>query len=100
MKSITDIFVRKPVLAIVVNIIIIIAGLQAVSSLTVRQYPRNDNAVITINTAYIGADAELVRGFITSPIERAVSGADGIDYVSSSSSQGVSSVSVIWRRRH
>lgn len=94
MKSITDIFVRKPVLAIVVNIIIIIAGLQAVSSLTVRQYPRNDNAVITINTAYIGADAELVRGFITSPIERAVSGADGIDYVSSSSSQGVSSVSV------
>lgn len=94
MKSFTDIFVRRPVLAIVVNLIIIIAGLQAVSSLTVRQYPRNDNAVITINTAYIGADAELVRGFITSPLERAVSGADGIDYVSSSSSQGLSSVSV------
>lgn len=94
MKSITDIFVRKPVLAIVVNLIIIIAGLQAVSSLTVRQYPRNDNAVITINTTYIGADAELVRGFITTPLERAVSGADGIDYVSSSSSQGISTVNV------
>ncbi len=93
MTSFTDLFVKKPVVAIVINIIIIIAGLQAISSLTVRQYPRSDNAVITINTTYVGADAELVRGFITTPIERAISGADGIDYVSSVSGQNLSSVS-------
>ncbi len=94
MKSFTDLFVRRPVLALVVNLVIIIAGLQAISSLTVRQYPRNDNAVVTITTAYIGASAELVRGFITSPLERAVSGADGIDYVQSQSTQGLSTVKV------
>ncbi|MFK8076272.1 MAG: efflux RND transporter permease subunit [Granulosicoccus sp.] len=90
----TDIFVKRPVLAIVVSLLIIIAGIQAVSSLSIRQYPRNDNAVVTINTAYIGASAELVRGFITTPLERAVSGADGVEYVSSSSAQGLSTVSV------
>lgn len=92
--ALTDIFVRRPVLAIVVNLVIVIAGIQAISSLTVRQYPRNDNAVITINTAYIGANAELVRGFITTPLERAISGADGIDYVSSASSQSMSTINV------
>ena len=90
----TDIFVKRPVLAIVVSLLILIAGIQAVTSLSVRQYPRNDNAVVTITTAYIGASAELVRGFITTPLERAVSGADGVDYVSSSSTQGVSTVRV------
>ncbi len=90
----TDIFVKRPVLAIVVSLLILIAGIQAVTSLSVRQYPRNDNAVVTITTAYIGASAELVRGFITTPLERAVSGADGVDYVSSSSTQGISTVSV------
>lgn len=90
----TDIFVQRPVLAVVVSLLIVIAGIQAISSLSVRQYPRNDNAVVTINTAYIGASAELVRGFITTPLERAVSGADGVEYVSSSSTQGLSTVSV------
>ncbi|WP_018416333.1 efflux RND transporter permease subunit [Teredinibacter turnerae] len=95
MKTVfTDIFVRRPVLALVVNLVIIIAGIQAISSLTVRQYPRNDNAVITVNTAYIGANAELVRGFITTPLERAISGADGIDYINSSSTQGMSTINV------
>lgn len=94
MKSFTDIFVRRPVLAIVVNLIIVIAGLQAISSLTIRQYPRNDNAVITVSTAYIGASAELVRGFITTPMERAIAGADGIDYIQSQSSQGLSNIQV------
>ncbi|SMF22144.1 multidrug efflux pump [Alteromonadaceae bacterium Bs31] len=94
MKSITDIFVKRPVLALVVNLVIIIAGLQAISSLTVRQYPRNDNAVITVTTAYIGANAKLVRGFITTPLERAISGADGIDYISSQSAQGMSTINV------
>ncbi|MDB4223567.1 efflux RND transporter permease subunit [Granulosicoccus sp.] len=90
----TDIFVKRPVLAVVVSLLIVIAGIQAISSLSVRQYPRNDNAVVTINTAYIGASAELVRGFITTPLERAVSGADGVEYVSSSSQQGLSTVNV------
>ncbi len=94
MKSFTDIFVRRPVLAIVVNLIIVIAGLQAISSLTIRQYPRNDNSVITVSTAYIGASAELVRGFITTPLERAIAGADGIDYIQSQSAQGLSTIQV------
>lgn len=94
MGSFTDIFVRRPVLAIVVNVVIILAGIQAISSLTIRQYPRNDNAVVTVSTAYIGASAELVRGFITTPLERAIAGADGIDYIQSQSTQGLSTVQV------
>jgi multidrug efflux pump len=90
----TDIFVRRPVLAIVVSLVIVIAGLQAISSLSVRQYPRSDNAAVTIQTAYIGASAELVRGFVTTPIERAVAGAEGIDYIESSSQLGVSTITV------
>ncbi|MGI9317167.1 MAG: efflux RND transporter permease subunit, partial [bacterium] len=92
--KLTDIFVRRPVLATVISLLIIIAGLQSINSLTVRQYPRNDNAVITITTVYVGASAELVRGFITTPLERAVAGADGIDYISSQSSQGTSTINV------
>lgn len=90
----TDIFVKRPVLAVVISLLILIAGVQAISDLSVRQYPRNDNATVTINTAYIGASAELVRGFITTPIERAVAGAEGVEYVSSDSQQGLSSVAV------
>ena len=90
----TDIFVKRPVLAIVVSLLILIAGIQAISSLSIRQYPRNENSTVTITTAYIGASAQLVRGFITTPLERAVSGADGIAYVSSTSEQGLSTVSV------
>ncbi len=90
----TDIFVKRPVLAVVISLLILIAGIQAISQLSVRQYPRNDNATVTINTAYIGASAELVRGFITTPIERAVAGAEGVEYVSSDSQQGLSTVAV------
>jgi multidrug efflux pump len=90
----TDIFIKRPVLSIVVSLLILIAGIQAVSSLSVRQYPRSDIAVITINTVYVGANAELIRGFITSPIERAIASADGIDYVESSSAMTLSSVKV------
>jgi len=72
----TDIFIKRPVLAIVVSMVIVIAGLQAISSLTVRQYPRNENAKVTITTVYTGADADLVRGFITTPLERAIASAD------------------------
>lgn len=91
-SAFTDIFIRRPVLAIVVSLVIIIAGLQAYNSLSVRQFPRNENAVITITTAYIGANADLVRGYITTPVERVVSSAGGIDYIESSSSQGISTI--------
>lgn len=90
----TDIFIKRPVLSIVVSMIIVIAGLQAISSLTVRQYPQNENAKVIISTVYIGADADLVRGFITTPIEQAVATADGIDYISSESSLGISTITV------
>jgi len=86
--QLTDIFVRRPVLALVVNLVIIIAGLQAIRSLNVRQYPQSDNAVVTVSTVYVGAGAELVRGFITTPLERAMAAADGIDYLKSESRQG------------
>ena len=66
----TDLFVKRPVLAIVVNLVILIAGLQAIRALSVRQYPRSDIAVVTVTTAYVGANADLVRGFITTPLER------------------------------
>src|SRR3954453_21113495 len=90
----TDLFVRRPVLAIVVNLVILIAGLQAIRSLTVRQFPRSDMANVVVTTAYIGANADLVRGFITAPLERAIAGADGIDFLESSSAQGVSTITV------
>jgi multidrug efflux pump len=92
--SLTDIFVRRPVLAIVVNLIIVIAGLQAIRTLNVRQYPRLESATIVIRTPYVGASADLVRGFITTPIERSVAAADGIDYIESSSDQGLSTINV------
>ena len=88
--SFTDLFIKRPVLAIVVNVVIIIAGLQAYRSLNVRQYPRSDNATVTVSTVYVGANAELVRGFVTTPLERVIAAADGIDYVESKSLQGFS----------
>ena len=94
MKSFTDIFIRRPVLAIVVNLVIILAGVQAWRSLNVRQYPRSDNATVNISTVYVGASAELVRGFVTTPLEQAVAAADGIDYIESKSLQGFSMITV------
>ena len=94
MKSFTEIFIKRPVLATVVNLVIVIAGLQAIFSLNVREYPKNENAAITITTVYVGADAELVRGFITTPIEQAIAEADGIEYIESTSAQSVSIITV------
>ncbi|MGE5175930.1 MAG: efflux RND transporter permease subunit [Hyphomicrobiales bacterium] len=88
----TDVFVRRPVLAMVVSLAILIAGLQSIRSLSVRQYPRSDVAVVTVTTAYVGASADLVRGFITTPLERVIASADGIDYLESSSAQGLSTI--------
>ena len=90
----TDLFIRRPVLAVVINLLIIIAGLQAIRSLNVRQYPRSENATVTVTTAYIGASAHLVRGFITSPLERAIAAADGIEYMESQSTLGLSTIRV------
>jgi multidrug efflux pump len=90
----TDIFVRRPVLSIVVSLVIVIAGLQSIRSLSVRQYPRSDIAVVQVTTVYVGANADLVRGFITTPLERVIASADGIDYMESSSAQGLSTITV------
>jgi multidrug efflux pump len=92
--SFTDLFIRRPVLAIVVNLVIIVAGIQAIRVLNVRQYPKLESATITVRTVYVGANADLVRGFVTTPLERAIAAADGIDYVESQSVQGLSTISI------
>jgi multidrug efflux pump len=88
----TDLFIRRPVLAVVVNLIIVIAGVQAMRTLNVRQYPRSENAAVTVTTVYVGATADLVRGFVTTPLERVIAAADGIDYIESESKQGLSTI--------
>jgi len=90
----TDLFVKRPVLAIVVNLVILIAGLQSIRALSVRQYPRSDISVVRVATVYVGANADLVRGFITTPLERVIASADGIDYMESSSAQSLSTITV------
>ncbi len=90
--KITDLFIKRPVLAMVINLLILIAGLVSIKTLNVRQYPRSDIAVVTVKTAYIGANADLVRGYITTPLERVIASADGIDYIESSSAQGLSTI--------
>jgi multidrug efflux pump len=92
--KLTDLFIKRPVLAICVNLVILIAGLQSIRSLSVRQYPRSDIAVVQVSTVYVGANADLVRGFITTPLERVIASADGIDYMESSSAQGLSTITV------
>jgi len=92
--KLTDLFIRRPVLALVINLLIIISGLQAIRSLNVRQYPRNETSVVTVRTVYVGASADLVRGFITTPLERAIAAADGIEYIESQSTLGLSTINV------
>ena len=93
----TDIFIRKPVLAMVVSLFILLFGLRAYSELNVRQYPEMRNAVVNVSTTYFGADADLIQGFITTPLEREIASAEGIDYMTSTSSAGVSSISAYIR---
>ena len=88
----TDIFIKRPVLAICINLILLITGIISVYKLNTREYPRSDLAKITIETAYIGASPDLVQGFITTPLERVIASADGIDYLESSSKQGLSTI--------
>lgn len=88
----TDIFIHKPVLATVVSLVLLVLGLRSLTNLPVLQYPRTENAVVTVSTAYYGADAELIAGFITTPLEHAISQANGIDYMVSSSNAGLSTI--------
>src|SRR3989441_581025 len=94
MRSITDTFIKHPVLAIVANLAILLVGWRTVTSLPVQQYPKIESSSVVITTVYYGASAEAVRGFLTTPIERAVSAISGVDYVESSSRAGVSTVTV------
>jgi len=98
--SFTDLFIQRPVLALVINLLIIIAGLSAWNSLSVRQYPLSENATVQITTVYVGASAELVRGFITTPLERAIAAAEGIDYIESKSLQGISIINARLKLNH
>ncbi len=93
----TDIFIKRPVLALVVSLLIVVLGLRSLFSLPVNQYPKTQNAVVTISTTYYGADAQTVAGFITQPLEGAIAQAQGIDYLSSSSSSGVSTITATLR---
>src|SRR5215813_10994526 len=93
-RSFTDVFIKHPVLALVVNLVILLVGWRALTTLPVQQYPKIQSSSVVITTVYYGASAETVRGFLTTPIERAVSAISGIDYVESTSRAGVSTVTV------
>src|ERR1700754_4052459 len=95
--SFTDIFIRRPVLATVVNLMILALGLRAIGALPILQYPRTENAVVTVATTYYGADPDVVAGFITTPLESAIAQANGIDYMSSTSQTSVSTITVYLR---
>src|SRR5215470_16154886 len=100
MRSFTDIFIKHPVLAVVVNLVIVLVGWRAISTLPVQQYPKIESSSVLITTVYYGASAETVRGFLTTPIERAVSAIGGVDYVESTSRAGVSTVTVHLKLNH
>src|SRR6201987_4064669 len=93
----TDLFIRRPVLASVVSLLILVLGLRSLAALKVSQYPQTENAVVTISTAYYGANADTIAGFITQPLEAAIAQAQGIDYMSSTSSTGVSTIQATLR---
>jgi len=93
----TDIFVRRPVLATVISLLILALGLRSINMLPIRQYPATENAVITVTTNYTGADPELVSGFITTPLENSIAQANGIDYMTSESTQGTSTIKIYLR---
>ena len=84
----TDLFIHRPVLASVVSLLILLVGLRSINQLEVRQYPETRDTVVTVTTFYPGASSELVKGFITTPLQQAIAEADGIDFLSATSSQG------------
>ena len=90
----TDIFIKRPVLSVVVSLLILLIGFRAATSLPIRQYPKLSNTVVNVTTVYPGASPELIQGFITTPIEQAVASAEGVDYMTSSSVLGTSTIQV------
>ena len=100
MRSLTDTFIRHPVLAAVVNLVILLVGWRALSTLPVQQYPKIESSSVVITTVYYGASSETVRGFLTTPIERAVSAISGVDYVESTSRAGISTITVHLKLNH
>ena len=90
----TDIFIKRPVLATVISLFILAMGLRSMGSLPVRQYPFTQNAVITVTTSYVGADPAVIAGFITTPLETSIAQASGIDYMTSTSTPSVSTITV------
>lgn len=96
-RGFTDLFIHRPVLASVVSLLLFLLGLRAIASLEVRQFPRTENTIVTVRTPYPGANSELVKGFITTPLQQAIAEADGIDYITSSSKQGMSTIEVYMR---
>ena len=96
-KSFTDLFIRKPVIALVVNIVILVVGAVSYFQLNTRQFPRSDSAVVNVSTVYFGASADTVRGYITTQLERVIASADGIDYIESESRAGFSTIRVYLR---
>src|SRR2546423_13513801 len=99
-SSFTDVFIKHPVLAIVVNLVIVLMGWRALTTLPVQQYPKIESSSVVITTVYYGAGAETVRGFLTTPIERSVSAISGVDYIESTSRAGVSTVTVHLKLNH
>src|SRR5580658_4018381 len=93
----TDIFIRRPVLATVVSLMILALGIRSLNSLPVRQYPYTENAIITVSTIYTGADPSVVAGFITTPLENSIAQANGIDYMTSTSTDGTSTINATLR---
>lgn len=100
MRSITDVFIRRPVFALVVNLVIVLLGWRALTNLPVQQYPKIESSSIVITTVYYGASAETIRGFLTTPIERAVSAISGVDYIESTSRAGLSTVTIRLKLNH
>src|SRR5471030_3238305 len=90
----TDIFVERPVLATVVSLLILVLGFRALFSLPIRQYPYTENATVTVTTTYTGADPDVVAGFITTPLENSIAQANGIDYMTSTSTQNTSTITI------
>src|SRR2546422_1821676 len=100
MKSFTDTFIKHPVLAVVVNLVIVLVGWRAITTLPVQQYPNIQSSSVVITTVYYGASAEAVRGFLTTPIERVVSAISGVDHIESTSRAGVSTITIRLKLNH
>ena len=90
--NLTDIFIRRPILATVVSMMLLVLGLRALSDLPILQYPRTENAIVTVTTTYYGADPDIIAGFITTPLENNIAQANGIDYITSTSRNSVSTI--------